>query len=169
VITAFLIIGIVCTLIALIAALFDGAFESMDIDLPGAGEFSILALTGGLAGFGWSGYAIDSLTNLPNWAVILLAIVVGLAIAALGMLFTKMLRAQSTPDGAGSVSGLVGVTGVMDVAAGPGHQGVVRVTYAGSARTLTAHTDQPVGAGDLVTITDVISPDVVRVTRESRT
>jgi hypothetical protein len=37
------------------------------------------------------------------------------------------------------------------------------VTYAGAARTLTAHAAYPIEAGSLVTITDVVSPDVVRV------
>ncbi|WP_050758184.1 hypothetical protein [Xylanimonas cellulosilytica] len=164
--TGFLVVGIVATLVALLALVFDGVFDAFDIDLPGDGSVSVLAVTGGLGAFGWSGVALESLADLPPWATVLISLCVGVVIAAGCAWLTTVLRAQSTPDGAGTVAGLAGVTGVMDTAAVPGTPGVVRVLYAGSPRTLTAHVTIDVAAGALVTVTDVVSPDVVRVTPE---
>ncbi|MCL1871355.1 MAG: hypothetical protein FWF90_13205 [Promicromonosporaceae bacterium] len=162
--TGFLIVGIVATAIALVAVIFDGVFEVFDVDLPGDGSVSLLALTGGLGAFGWAGLILASLTDLPAWAVVVLAIAVGFAIAAGGAWLTAVLRRHSTPDGAGSITTMTGVAGVMDTAARPGHPGVVRVVYSGSPRTLTAHVTVDVAAGALVTVSAVVSPDVVRVT-----
>ncbi|QAY71236.1 hypothetical protein [Xylanimonas protaetiae] len=162
--TGFLVVGIAATVVALLALLFDGVFEAFDLDLPGDGSVSVLALTGGLAAFGWSGLALASLTDLPSWAIVLIAVAAGVLVAAGGGVLTSVLRRQSTPDGAGSVATLTGVTGVMDTPAAPGKPGVVRVVYSGSPRTLTAHATVAVAAGTLVTVAAVVSPDVVRVT-----
>ncbi|WP_425955543.1 hypothetical protein [Xylanimonas sp. McL0601] len=160
---AFLTIGIVATAIALLALIFDGTLEALDVGLPGDGSVSVLALSGGLGAFGWAGLAVSTLTDLPDGAVLLAAAGVGVVITAGAAWLTGMLRRQSTPDGAGSVSGLVGVDGVMDTPAGPGKPGVVRVSYAGSPRTMTAHTTTEIAAGALVTVAAVVSGDVVRV------
>jgi hypothetical protein len=162
--TGFLVVGIVASLVALLALLFDGVFEAFDIDLPGDGSVSVLAVAGGLGAFGWAGLALDSLADLPSWATVLAALGVGVVVAAGCGWLSVLLRRQSTPDGAGSVATLVGVAGVMDTAAAPGRPGVVRVVYAGSPRTLTAHVVGDVAAGAAVTVSDVLTPDVVRVT-----
>ncbi len=161
--TGFLVVGIAATSVALLALLFDGVFDAFDIDLPGDGSVSVLAITGGIAAFGWTGVLLESMTGLPLWAIVLIAAGVGLAVMAGGALLTSALRRQSAPDGAGSITSLAGVTGVMDTAAAPGKPGVVRVVYAGAPRTLTAHAAVDVASGALVTVADVVSPDVVRV------
>lgn len=162
--TGFFVVAVAATAVAVLALIFDGVFEAFDLDLPGDGSVSLLALTGGVATFGWTGVLMQSLTDLPLWAVVLVASGVGLAVMVGGALLTSALRRQSAPDGAGSVSSLTGVTGVMDTPAAPGRPGVVRVVYSGSPRTLTAHVTASVAAGTLVTVADVVSPDVVRVT-----
>lgn len=162
--TGFLVVAIAATVIALLALVFDGVFEAFDLDLPGDGSVSLLGLTGGIAAFGWTGVVLQSLTDLPPWAIVLIAVGVGLAVMAGAGLLTALLRRQSAPDGGGIVATLAGATGVMDTPAGPGRPGVVRVVYSGSPRTLTAHVAVDVAAGALVTVADVVSPDVVRVT-----
>ena len=162
--TGFLVVAVAATIVALLALIFDGVFDAFDLGLPGDGSVSLLALTGGIAAFGWTGVALQSMTDLALWAVVLIALGVGLAVVLGGGLLTSVLRRQSAPDGAGSISTLAGVTGVMDTAAAPGRPGVVRVVYSGSPRTLTAHVTVDVAAGSLVTVADVVSPDVVRVT-----
>jgi hypothetical protein len=162
--TGFFVVAVAATVVAVLALIFDGVLEAFDLDLPGDGSVSLLALTGGIATFGWTGVLLQSTTDLPLWAVLLVATGVGLAVMTGGVLLTSMLRRQSAPDGAGSVTSLTGVTGVMDTPAAPGRPGVVRVSYSGSPRTLTAHAAVDVAAGALVTVADVVSPDVVRVT-----
>ena len=162
--TGFLIVAIVASVVALVAVVFDGIFEAFNLDLPGDGSISVLGITGGVAAFGWSGVLLQALTDRAPWAVTIIAIGVGLAVTAGGALLTSLLHQQSAPAATDSVTALAGVSGVMDTSAGPGRPGVVRVVYAGSPRTLTAHVTVDVPAGAAVTVADVVSPDVVHVT-----
>ncbi len=161
--TVFLVVGIVATAVALLALLFDGVFDAFDLALPGDGTVSLLALAGGIGAFGWSGLALESSLDLPVWMTVFAACGVGAVITAGVAWLTLVLHGQSTPDGTGSVATLQGVTGVMDTDAHPGRPGVVRVVYAGSPRTLTAHVVVDVTAGTGVRVTEVVSPDVVQV------
>lgn len=88
----------------------------------------------------------------------------GMGSATAGLFY--MLKKQEATDGF-ELSKLVGARGRCTVALGPGRVGRVTVPYGGMTRSLTAHSDEEIAAGEEVVVGDVIG-NAITVSRPLR-
>ncbi|MDR1186916.1 MAG: hypothetical protein LBK95_05595 [Bifidobacteriaceae bacterium] len=161
--TIFIVVAVVGLALLLASTLVDGIGDALDFGSGGAGIISGASIGGLVAGIGFGG--ILGLTMSDNWALVTLTSAgTGLIIAAAATVwYTWLQRAQGDEEDL-SMRGIVGTTGtIRNVAPGDPTTGTVAVTYLGAARTMQALADQPLKAGILVTVRQLIDPETVRV------
>ncbi|MDR1825091.1 MAG: hypothetical protein LBR27_07155 [Bifidobacteriaceae bacterium] len=159
---AFTAITAVGGVLLLVALLFDGVFDAFDVDFGASGLFSGASLAGFITGFGLGGIigTAQGWKVLPSAAI---GVLVGLAIAAVAVVIYRWLKRSEAPTAELSSETLVGQTGLVTAGAQPGKTGLVRGTYLGAPRTLSFVADVAIDSGTIVTITEVLGPDTVKV------
>ena len=158
------IVAAAAGLVILVGSLvLDGIFDVFHADFGGSGLFSAASVGGFITGFGLGGLLGESL-HWPMFLSILLGIVIGVLIAWIAVVFYRFLRRSELPQETFSTANLVGSTGV--IVAGTTSatdQGLVRVTYLGAPRTISYVADDALTTGTEVTVTALLSDNVVKV------
>ncbi|MDR0959902.1 MAG: hypothetical protein LBM23_06060 [Propionibacteriaceae bacterium] len=157
-------IAVIVGFVVLVASLvFDGVFEVFDADFGGSGLFSTASVGGFITGFGLGGWLGRALGLPPVFASIVGRLLGG-AIGWVAVLFYRWLKRNELSPQALSTSRIVGTPGVVTAGtAAPGEQGLVRVTYLGAPRTMSFVADSPIPSGAEVTVTEVMSDNVLKV------
>ncbi|PZR53508.1 hypothetical protein DNL40_08395 [Xylanimonas oleitrophica] len=164
--TAFLVVAGIATVLVVLAFVFDGVFDIFDVDLPGDGAFSVMGLFGGVASFGWTAVAVIAMTAWTALTVIGVALAVGVAVVVGMSALARVLRRSSAQ---GATSGdLVGAEGAVVEQVSPGAPGLVRVTYHGAPRTVTAHSEVVLEPGTQVVVDRAESMGEVHVVALAR-
>ncbi len=160
--TAFIILTVVGVVLLLATVLFDGVLDVFNLDIDGGLGFVSGASIGGLvAGVGLGGLLGTSL-GVPGWFTAIIAVVVGLALAAIAVLFYRLLKHAQGDEKALDTSTMLGSLGTIR-AIGDGKSGVAAVTYLGAPRTMKFVTDYSLKPGDTVIVTELVGPDIIRV------
>jgi membrane protein implicated in regulation of membrane protease activity len=149
VITTLLVIAVVASVAVVLATLLDGILDAIDLDLPGDGGLSTIGLCGGVAAFGWTGVIVATTTTWALPGVLLSGAAVGLVVLV-GV--SALMRALRSRSGDEEPRGLVGAAGTVVAPVAPGVPGLVRVTYQGALRTVTAHSEQALEPGAAVVV-----------------
>lgn len=160
--TGFIVTAAIGFVLLLVFLIFDGVLDAVHVDFTGSGIFSGASLGGLLTGLGCGGM-IGTSQGWGFFPALLLGVAVGLAIAAVAVLFYRLLKKSETPQEEFSLDNLVGTSGVVTASAEAGGRGLVQLTYLGSPRTVAFRTDVPLTSGEAVTVTEVVGPDVVNV------
>jgi membrane protein implicated in regulation of membrane protease activity len=160
--TALLVIGGIGILMLLISFVAGEALDGM-LESVGPDFLSGLAVAGFLAAFGFVGALVLDLTG-SNGAALGAGLVAG-ALVGVGAGKASQVLMRGGDESTVRSSGLVGLTGsVIDAIPADG-LGQVSVVAAGHITRLNARADEPLPNGTAVTVTAVLSPTSVRVSR----
>lgn len=160
--TALLVIGGIGILMLLISFVAGEALDGM-LESVGPDFLSGLAVAGFLAAFGFVGALVLDLTD-SNGAALGAGLVAG-ALVGVGAGKASQVLMRGGDESTVRSSGLVGLTGsVIDAIPADG-LGQVSVVAAGHITRLNARADEPLPNGTAVTVTAVLSPTSVRVSR----
>jgi hypothetical protein len=156
--TLFLVLGGL-GLVLLVASLVLGEVFDGLLDGVGGDILSTAAVAGFLSGFGFTGAIVAP--ALGSGVAIGLGLVGGVALA--GLLTRGLSRART--DATPSSGALVGLAGTVVTAVPSQGYGEVSVVVAGHLTKLNARAEEALGVGTPVTVTTVLSPTSVSVTR----
>lgn len=159
--SVFLIIGLIglalLVLCLIIGDVLDGA---LGLDSVGGDFLSVAGIAGFAAAFGFGAAAVEG--ALGTVVAVVVGLVAGTLVGAAAAWFTNTLK-RSGSDVTVRTDELVGATGrVLHDIPADGY-GQVRLTAAGHLTLLNARANEPIPAGTLVTVTEVLSATGVRV------
>lgn len=161
--TLFLIIGGVGVLLVLIALivgdLLDGLFH---LDVLGGDLFSFSSIAAFIGAFGFGGAIGLSLIDNTAFAVVVGAVVGGLA-AWGAVALTKSLKQGESAASFRSDS-MIGHSGFVITSIPAGGYGEIRISVGGHVRKLSARSALPVDTGQEVWVSSILSPTAVEVT-----
>lgn len=161
--TLFLVLGGL-GLVLLVASLVLGEVFDGLLDGIGGDILSTAAVAGFLSGFGFTGAIVAP--ALGTGVAIGVGLVGGLALGGVAGLLTRGLSRART-DATPSSGALVGLAGTVVTAVPSQGYGEVSVVVAGHLTKLNARADEALGVGTPVTVTTVLSPTSVSVTRRA--
>ncbi|MDR2929974.1 MAG: hypothetical protein LBV06_03590 [Propionibacteriaceae bacterium] len=158
----FIVAAAVGFVLLLIFLIFDGVLDAVHADITGSGVFSGASLGGFLTGIGCGG-VIGTSQGWGFFPSILLGLVIGVAIGGAAVGLYRLLRRTEVDEEEFSLDKLVGTAGLVTAAPQSNGRGLVQLMYLGSPRTVAFASQTPVAAGDQVTVTEVLGPDIVNV------
>lgn len=161
--TAFLVIGGIGILLLIVSFLAGETFEGV-FDAIGGGDFlSIAAVAGFLSAFGFGGaLALDA--GLGTGAAAGAGVAAGAVVGAFAGYLTKAPTNSPTDDAPRSAD-LTGREGTVISAVPADGYGEISLVVSGHITKLNARGDSPLAVGTPVTVTSVLSPTAVIVSR----
>jgi hypothetical protein len=167
-VTIFVIVAIVGLAVLLLSVFVDGIGDAFDLG-GGSGIISGASIGGLISGIGFGGLLGSTFTD-EFWLIVVIAGSTGLVVAAAAVVWFRWLQRAQGDEADAAISGIVGGIGtVRNVSSEDSTTGTVAVTYLGAARTMQFIADAPLKAGALVTVTQIIDPETVRVERSDST
>lgn len=161
--TLFLLVGGL-GLLLLVASLVVGEVLDGLLDGVGGDILSTAAVAGFLAGFGFTGAVAAQ--SLGTGAATAVGVAGGLGLGAAAGLMTRSLS-RSRTDPTPTSAALLGIAGTVVTDIPSQGYGEVSVVVAGHLGKLNARADEALAAGTPVTVTAVLSPTSVVVTRRT--
>jgi hypothetical protein len=158
-----MIVAVAGLAVLVLSAVVDGIGDALDFGGGGSGLVSGASIGGLISGIGFGGFLAMTLTD-TFWVIVVVSGVTGLAIAAAAAAWYRWLQRAQGDEKDLAMVGIVGTSAtVRSVSQEDPLVGTVAVTYLGAARTMQAISDEPLKAGRVVTVSQLIDPETVRV------
>ena len=145
-----------------LSILLGDVLDIFDFDL-GDGISATPVLFTTIAGFGGGGLLALNASDLDPGMSVIAGLAAALLLGGLAMLFFRMLGRQES-EGAFSAAQLVGAQGRCTLAIARGKAGRVAVQHQGMTRTFNAMSDEEIGSGEEIVVTDALG-NSLKVTR----
>lgn len=161
--TWFVLIALVFSVILVLAVIFDGLLDAVNLDFGGDGILSATTVSAAIAGFGYGGWIAIAGFDVSTFQAVGVGLTVAVLIAVIAAKAVRLIRRAETP--ANDPEDKVGGTGTAITGASAGDPFEFSLVHRGQPRKLTAVADEDVRPGDALTIEAVLSPSRMKVTK----
>lgn len=161
--TWFVLIALAFSVILVLAVIFDGVLDAVNLDFGGDGVLSATTIAAAIAGFGYGGWIADAGFDASMGVAVIVGIAVGIVIALIAAKTVRLIRRAETPGL--DPEDKVGQQGTAITGAAAGDPFEFSLVHRGQPRKLTAVAETGVKPGDALIIEAVLSPSRVKVAK----
>lgn len=161
--TLFILIAIVFSALLVLAVIFDGVLDAVNLDFGGDGVLSATTLAAAGAGFGYGGWFAVGGFGASTGVGSLVGIAVAFLVAALAAATVRMIRKVEAPHVTPDEK--IGLEGSALTGAEAGDPFEFSLIHRGHPRKLTAVSEVDVAPGQALVVQGIISSSRVRVGR----
>ncbi|WP_150460545.1 hypothetical protein [Nesterenkonia ebinurensis] len=161
--TWFILIALGFSVILMLAVIFDGVLDAVNLDFGGDGILSATTMSAAVAGFGYGGWIAMAGFDASMGAAVGVGLGVAVLIALIAAKSVRLIRRAETPGN--DPEEKIGRTGTAITGAAAGDPFEFSLVHRGQPRKLTAVADEDVSPGEALTIEAVLSPSRMKVTK----
>ncbi|WP_120005474.1 hypothetical protein [Nesterenkonia muleiensis] len=161
--TWFILIALGFSVILVLAVVFDGVLDAVNLDFGGDGILSATTIAAAVAGFGYGGWIATAGFDASMGVAVTVGIAVAVVIAVIAAKSVRLIRRAETPGN--DPEDKVGQQGTAITGAAAGDPFEFSLVHRGQPRKLSAVAEDDVSPGDALTVEAVLSPSRVKVTK----
>lgn len=163
--TWFISIALIFSVLLLLAVIFDGVFDVVDLDFGGDGLLSATTLSAALAGAGYAGWIAIAGFGASEGVAVLAA---GAAAVTIGLVTAKTVRLIKGAETRNArTEDKIGATGTAVTGAAAGSPFEFSLYHGGHPVKIGAIAEHDVAPGEALVVDQVLSPTRVKVRRAS--
>lgn len=159
----FILIALAFSVILVLAVVFDGVLDAVNLDFGGDGILSATTISAALAGFGYGGWIAMAGFDTTMGAAVAVGIATAVVIALIAAKSVRLIRRAEAPEN--DPGDKIGQQGTAITGASAGDPFEFSLIHRGQPRKLSAVAEADVSPGDPLTVEAVLSPSRVKVTK----